>query len=348
MTCALDTGGRHRNGPAVTVLAGGVGGARFVTGLREHCRATWPDGRGGTTAAITVIVNTGDDLWLAGLRVTPDLDSLMYALGGVNDEARGWGRSGESERVSAELTAYGIGRPWFTLGDLDLGTHIARTALLREGLPLSAVTDRLSERWKVGVRLLPMTDSEVETQVVIENPDEPGSETSMHFQEWWVRHRAAPRALRFVQPGVERAVPAPGVTAAIEDADVVLLAPSNPVVSIGTILGVPGVRAALVSTRAPVVGISPIIGGAVVRGMADACLQAIGVATAADAVALHYGARRSGGLLDGWLIDSVDAATLERIASTGIRSVARPLWMTSSTASGVIAADALELAGRVT
>src|SRR5919202_1547549 len=128
----------------IVVLAGGVGGARFVRGLRAARRSDPAD--------ITVIANTGDDLWLAGLRVAPDLDSLMYALAGVNDEGRGWGRAGESERVSAELAAYGVGWPLFTLGDLDLGTHIARTALLREGLPLSAVVERLTARWPLGVR----------------------------------------------------------------------------------------------------------------------------------------------------------------------------------------------------
>jgi LPPG:FO 2-phospho-L-lactate transferase len=133
----------------VVVLAGGVGGARFVRGLRAHLAGS---------AEITVVANTGDDMWLAGLRITPDLDSILYALAGVNDTERGWGRAGETERVAAELTAFGVGWPWFTLGDLDLGTHIARTALLREGLPLSAVTARLAARWPIGVRLLPATD----------------------------------------------------------------------------------------------------------------------------------------------------------------------------------------------
>jgi LPPG:FO 2-phospho-L-lactate transferase len=328
--------------PRLVVLAGGVGGAKFVRGLRAHCRATWPDGAGGSTASVTVVANTGDDLWLAGLRVTPDLDSLMYALAGVNDEQRGWGRAGESERVSAELTAYGVGWPWFTLGDLDLGTHIARTALLREGLPLTAVTERLTARWPLGVRLLPMSDDEVETHVVVEEP--PGTLRSLHFEEWWVRTRAALPALRFEQQGVESARPAAGVLEAIAAADVVLLAPSNPVVSIGTILGVPGIREALVATPAPVVGVSPIIGGGAVRGMADACLNAIGVAVTAEAVGLHYGGRRDGGLLDGWLVDPVDSAAVGALAAAGIRAAPEPLWMTDETESARIAAAALALA----
>jgi LPPG:FO 2-phospho-L-lactate transferase len=329
-------------GPRLVVLAGGVGGAKFVRGLRAHARATWPDGKGGTTADITVVVNTGDDLWLAGLRVTPDLDSLMYALAGVNDDQRGWGRAGETERVSAELSAYGVGWPWFTLGDLDLGTHIARTALLREGLPLSAVTDRLAARWALGVRLLPMSDDEVETHVVVEEP--PGTESTLHFEEWWVRTRAVLPAVRFEQHGVESARPGAGVLEAIAGADVLLIAPSNPVVSIGTILGVPGIRKAVAAASAPTVGVSPIIGGAAVRGMADACLRAIGVATSAEAVARHYGARRAGGLLDGWLVDPVDAAAVDALAASGIRTAAEPLWMTDERESARIAAAALALA----
>jgi LPPG:FO 2-phospho-L-lactate transferase len=328
-------------GPRIVVLAGGVGGAKFVRGLRAHCRTQWPDGSGGTTSAITVIVNTGDDLWLAGLRVTPDLDSLLYALAGVNDEQRGWGRAGESERVSAELAAFGVGWPWFTLGDLDLGTHIARTSLLREGLPLSAVTERLAARWPLGVRLLPATDDEVETHVVVEVD---GTRQELHFEEWWVRTRAALPALGFRQAGVAEAAPAPGVLEALATADVVLLAPSNPVVSVGTILGIPGIRDAVSAAPAPVVGISPIIGGAVVRGMADACLAAIGVETSAAAVARHYGGRRTGGLLDGWLVDQVDADAVPVLAAEGIRAAAAPLWMTDDTASAEIAGAALRLA----
>ncbi len=315
----------------IVVLAGGVGGARFVRGLRALAR------RSAVPTEITVVANTGDDLWLAGLRVTPDLDSLMYALAGVNDDERGWGRKGESERVSAELTAYGVGWTWFTLGDLDLGTHIARSALLKEGLPLSAVVERLSARWPLGVRLLPATDQEVETHVVT-------AEGELHFEEWWVRTRAALPALGFVQRGVESATAAPGVREAILAADVVLLAPSNPVVSIGTVLGIPGIREALRETAAPVVGLSPVIGGSVVRGMADACLTAIGVATDAAAIARHYGARSAGGVLDGWLVDEVDAASAAALEADGIRTRAVPLWMTDDDATALMATAALTLA----
>ncbi|MET0784477.1 MAG: 2-phospho-L-lactate transferase CofD family protein, partial [Leifsonia flava] len=189
----------------ITILAGGVGGARFTRGLLAHLRTADP------SASVTVVANTGDDLWLAGLRVCPDLDSIMYTLGGANDDERGWGRKGESERVSAELAAYGVGWPWFTLGDLDLGTHIARSAWLREGLPLSEATARLAVRWNLGMSLLPATDDEVETIVTVAADDDGSSPTvEMHFEEWWVRLRASRPALAFTQRNVAASRPAPG------------------------------------------------------------------------------------------------------------------------------------------
>jgi LPPG:FO 2-phospho-L-lactate transferase len=261
----------------------------------------------------------------------------MYTLAGENDEERGWGRVGETERVSAELRAYGVGWPWFTLGDLDIGTHLTRSHYLREGMPLSAATDLITARWNLGAHLVPATDDEVETHVVT-------AQGSMHFQEWWTRHRAALPALAFEYRGVDAAGPAPGVVEALETADVILVAPSNPVVSIGPIVAIPGVRAALLASPAPIVGVSPIINGAVVRGMADACLTAIGVDTAADAVALHYGARSAGGLLDAWLVDSSDAGRVELVETAGIRAAAVPLWMRDPDSSAQVARDALALA----
>lgn len=316
----------------ITVLAGGVGGSRFALGVREWMRQR------AAGDELTVVANTGDDLWLTGLRITPDLDSLLYALAGVNDTERGWGRAGETERVSAELTAFGVGWPWFTLGDLDLGTHIARTALLREGMPLHAVVERLAARWDLGARLLPATDDEVETHVRLSDG------TAPHFEEWWVRLRAQVPAVGFEQRGVDTARPAPGVLDAIRDADLVLLAPSNPVVSIGTILGIPGIADAVRATAAPVVGLSPVIGGAVLRGMADACLAAIGVETSADAVARHYGSRATGGVLDGWLVDTADSALVPGIEQAGIRSLAVPLYMTDPATTARMVQEAVDLA----
>jgi LPPG:FO 2-phospho-L-lactate transferase len=324
----------------ITVLSGGVGGARFLRGVRAHVRDAFRDGAGGSTASVTAIVNTGDDMWLSALRISPDLDSITYTLAGENDEERGWGRIGETERVSGELRAFGIGWPWFTLGDLDIGTHLARTSMLRDGLTLAAATDRITSRWPLGVHLIPVTNDEVETHVVVDGG------TRMHFQEWWTRHRATLVAREFVQQNVATATPAPGVLEAIESADVVLLAPSNPVVSIGTVLGIPGIRDAVRSTPASVVGVSPIIGGAVVRGMADACLTTIGVATAADAVALHYGPRASGGVLDAWLLAEEDAALAPAVEAAGIRASVVPLWMRDTETSAALAAAALAAASR--
>lgn len=325
----------------ITVLSGGVGGARFTRGLLALLRGRLPDGAGGTTAQVTVVANTGDDLWLHGVRVCPDLDTLMYTLGGEIHEEQGWGRRDESRRVSDDLAAYGLGWEWFTLGDLDLATHLARTELLLSGIPLSAVTTRLAQRWNPGVTLLPMTDEEVETAV------ETVDGQTMHFEEWWVLHRAGIPARRFVQTGVQQARPAPGVVEALAGADVVVLPPSNPVVSVGTILGVPGVREALRATSAPVVGVSPVIGGAPVRGMADACLRAIGVETAADAVARHYGRRSDGGVLDAWLVDDADAAVVEPLRAEGWRAESAPTLMTDVSATAAIAARTLALVDRL-
>jgi LPPG:FO 2-phospho-L-lactate transferase len=306
----------------ITVLAGGVGGARFLRGLK----AAAPD------AEITVIGNTGDDISLFGLHVSPDLDTVMYTLGGGISEEQGWGRAGETFTVLHELAAYGAGPGWFGLGDRDFATHIVRTSMLADGIPLSAVTRSLAERWQPGVTLLPMTDDRVETHVRL------GDGPTVHFQEWWVRLHAEVPAAQILFTGAETATPAPGVLEAIAAADCVLLPPSNPVVSVGAILAVPGIAEAVCAKT--VVGVSPIIGGAPVRGMADACLTAIGVETTAAAVAAHYGA----GLLDGWLVDDQDKAAADDPALTGIAVRALPLLMTDLAASAEIARAALALA----
>jgi len=320
---------------SITVLAGGVGGAKFVGGVRALAARRDLD--------ITVVANTGDDLWLTGLRVCPDLDSIMYALGGANDTVRGWGRADESERVSAELTAYGVGWPWFTLGDLDLGTHIARSAMLRDGLSLTEATSRLAARWDLGVTLLPATDDEVETHVEFVGAS--GAVETCHFEEWWVKYRASVPARRFVQRGIEHARASEAALRAVTGADVVLVAPSNPVVSIGTILNLPGMREALESTPAPVIGLSPIIGGRPVRGMADHCLAAIGVETSAEAVGRHYGARATGGVIDGWLVDEVDAQAAAPLGAEGLPTRVVPLWMTDDSTTAEMVVAALDLAG---
>jgi len=319
----------------ITALAGGVGGARFLRGLRAHLDRT-PTLSDST---ITVIGNTGDDISLFGLRVCPDLDTFMYTLGGAVDEGQGWGRADETHSVQGELAAYGSQPQWFGLGDRDFGTHIARSQWLGQGLSLSEVTARLCARWGLpdrGVTLLPMSDSPVETHVVLDGEGE-GPGRAVHFQEWWVRMRAAAPARTFVAVGMDRAAAAPGVLESLRDADVIVLPPSNPVVSIGIILGVPGVRDALRHSTAPVVGVSPLISGAPVRGHADACLSAIGLESTTQAVAGLYA-----DFLDGWLIDDVDAAGVGFAPRLEVQ--ARPLWMRDLETAADIAGAALDLA----
>jgi LPPG:FO 2-phospho-L-lactate transferase len=316
----------------IVALAGGIGGARFLQGLRH----VEPD------SEITAVVNTGDDITLHGLRVCPDLDTVMYTLGGGISTDRGWGRQDETFVVREELSAYGVGPAWFGLGDRDLATHLVRTQMLDAGYPLSQVTAALCQRWTPGVHLLPMSDNRVETHVVTEVPGV--GRQAIHFQEWWIRYGAKLPAERIIGVGAEQSSPAPGVLDAIAKADVLLLPPSNPVVSIGTILAVPGIRDALVSAPAPLVGVSPIVGGAPVRGMADACLAAIGVEVSAEAVGRHYGARSGAGsgdgLLDAWLVDTSDGdATVP-----DVEVAVRPLLMPDLPAAAALAGAALELA----
>ena len=326
----------------VTVLVGGVGGARFLLGARELFGATpfppLPDAPAGDHE-ITAIVNVGDDAWMHGVRICPDLDTCMYTLGGGIDPERGWGRRDETWNAKEELAAYGADPDWFGLGDRDLATHLIRTQMLDAGFRLSDVTAALCRRWNPGVRLLPVTDDRHETHVVIAKPDGAEDErVAIHFQEWWVRHRAQIPTFGFAQVGSDDTTPAPGVLDAIAEADVVLLAPSNPVVSIGAIVSVPGMRSALRSTKAKVVGISPVIDNRPLRGMADECLSVIGVETSAEAIAAHYGARSGNGILDGWLIADGDRASVD-----GIAIGSAPLLMTdpAATAQMIRAAWAL-------
>lgn len=314
----------------LTALAGGVGGARFIRGLLHHLRS-----RSDGPHTLTVIGNTGDDITLFGLRVCPDLDTLLYTLGGGIHEGQGWGRVDESFTVQGELKAYGANPQWFGLGDKDFGTHIVRSQWLGQGQTLSEVVTRLALRWGLpdqGVTLLPMTDTPVETHVVVEQD---GEQRAIHFQEWWVRHQAAIPAQRFVVAGMSQATAAPGVLDAIRQADLVILPPSNPVVSIGIILSVPGVREALRGTTAPVVGVCPLVGGAPVRGHADACLDAIGVPVTPDGVAGLYA-----DFLDGWLVDKADESSVTT-SDLAIRAV--PLLMSDLEATAEMASVAVEL-----
>jgi LPPG:FO 2-phospho-L-lactate transferase len=331
----------------ITVLSGGVGGATFLQGLLHGARHGLLPGV-DRDAEVTVIANTADDIWLHGLKVCPDLDTVMYTLGDGIDVERGWGRRDETWNAKEELAAYGVEPTWFGLGDRDLATHLVRTQMLDAGYALSDVTVALCRRWLApvhggGVRLLPMTDDRVETHIAIADADAPSGRRVVHFQEYWVRLHAAVPAESVVVIGLDDSKPGPGVVDAITDADLMIIPPSNPVVSVGTILGVPGVREALVATAAPVVGLSPIVGGTHVRGMAHQLLTSIGVAVTAGAVGVHYGARSSGGVLDGWLVDTVDADDVISVRSAGLRCEAVPLLMTSPEATAEMAAAAVSL-----
>ncbi|OBG29486.1 2-phospho-L-lactate transferase [Mycobacterium sp. 852002-51057_SCH5723018] len=326
----------------VTVLVGGVGGARFLLGVQQLLglgqfqTQQRPD---ANSHELTAVVNVGDDAWIHGLRVCPDLDTCMYTLGGGVDPQRGWGHRDETWHALEELAAYGVQPDWFQLGDRDLGTHLVRTQMLHAGYPLSQITAALCDRWQPGARLLPATDDRCETHAVITDPAD-DSRRAIHFQEWWVRYRAQVPTQSFAFVGAENASAATEVVQAIADADVILLAPSNPVVSVGAILAVPGIRGALRAATAPVVGYSPIIGGKPLRGMADACLSVIGVESTAAAVGRHYGARAATGILDCWLIHEGDSADIEGVAVHAVQ-----LLMSDPKATAEMVSAGLKLAG---
>jgi LPPG:FO 2-phospho-L-lactate transferase len=333
----------------VTVLAGGVGGARFLLGVQQllglgrfasqYAPACRGPSRPDCGAELTAIVNIGDDAWMHGLRICPDLDTCMYTLGGGVDTRRGWGHRGETWHAKEELTRYGVQPDWFDLGDRDLATHLVRSQMLRAGYPLSQVTAALCNRWRPGARLLPASDDRCETHVVVTDPAD-GNRRAIHFQEWWVRYHAQVPTHSFAFVGAENARAAVEVENAIADTDIVLVAPSNPVVSIGAILAVPGIRGALRSTAAPVVGYSPIIGAKSLRGMACECLDVVGVQSTAEAVGRHFGARTGTGILDCWLIHQDDRAEIDGVA---VRSI--PLLMTDPNATAHMVSAGLELAG---
>jgi LPPG:FO 2-phospho-L-lactate transferase len=322
----------------ITVLSGGVGGARFLQGLLRLVART------GSNTEVTVVANTGDDIWVHGLKVCPDLDTVMYTLGDGIDTERGWGRREETWHAKDELAAYGVEPTWFGLGDRDLATHLVRTQMLDAGFPLSQVTEALCKRWQPGVTLLPMTDDRTETHVVVDDPE--GHRRAIHFQEYWVRYRADVPASEIVVIGLDESSPAPGVVESIAGADLVIVPPSNPIVSVGPILGVPGVREAVRATAAPVVGLSGIVGGDHVHGMARQVLGIRGLEVSAAGVAEHYGARSAGGMLDGWLVDTVDAGLVPRIEATGMACRAVPLMMTDHDATADMAAAAVDLVRR--
>ena len=309
----------------VAALAGGIGGGKFLRGL---VRVVPPSN-------VTAVVNTGDDVVMHGLHVSPDLDSVTYWLGDAFDRERGWGRRGETFRSNEELRAFDPGLAWFGLGDLDLATHLFRTSLLSSGSSLSEVTARISARFGVAARLLPMSDEPVTTRIIVVAD---GEELDLHFQEYWVRRGARDEVKAVRYEGAASARPAPGVLEAIDAADVVVLCPSNPVASIGPILSVPGVREALARRRNRVVGISGIVGGAPLVGMADKLMPAAGVEVTAAGAADCYR-----GLLGAWVVDEADRGLVPRIEADGVRVGVTDSIMTGDAKAEALARSALGL-----
>ncbi|MEX2325027.1 MAG: 2-phospho-L-lactate transferase [Nitriliruptoraceae bacterium] len=304
------------------VFAGGIGAARFLRGLTA---AVGP-------AAVTAIVNVGDDIEHLGLRICPDLDSITYWLSGSVHPEQQWGRADERFTVAEELDRFGH-PSWFTLGDRDLAVHLHRTYRLGQGASLTTVTAEIVEAFGLQLTLLPATDDRVETRIHTADGRDLG------FQEYWVRERARPPVARVELHGAENAHASEAVLAAIEQADAIILAPSNPVVSIGTILDIAPIRTAIQSSAAPVVGVSPIISGRVVRGMADRLLPAIGVDVSASGVAAFYRA-----LLDGWILDNHDADQIQQVEALGIRCVATNTLMDELDIASELAQTCLSLA----
>lgn len=306
----------------VTVLAGGVGAARFLQGVVQALR---PE-------EVTAIVNTGDDVEFHGLHVSPDIDIVMYTLAGLVDEAKGWGIAGDTFACQDFLGLLGE-ETWFRLGDRDLATCLHRTNLLRAGLTISEVTERLRRGLGVGVRLLPMSDDPLRTQIV--TPD-----GLLAFQEYFVKRGQREEVREVRLQGIERARPAPGVLEAIHQADAVLVAPSNPFVSIGTILAVPGIREALRARRSCTVAVSPIIGGAAVKGPADRMLRSMGVEPSAYGVATLYP-----DFVGTFIVDEVDARLAPRVRELGMQAVVAPTLMVGLPEKRALAMVALRAAG---
>lgn len=290
----------------ITVLSGGVGAARLLSGLQQIHR---PDD-------ITAVVNVGDDLELHGLSISPDLDTVTYTLAGAIDTERGWGLGGETWQAMQSLGRLG-GEAWFSLGDRDLGTHLYRTGRLHAGVTLTEVTAEIASGFGVGVRLLPVSNDPLRTQVTVADPDPAGGDPVVHeisFQRYFVErsHGVPVTAVRF--DGATGARPAPGVLAAIGDAERVVIAPSNPIVSIDPVLAVPGVREAIQARRPDVVAVSPIIAGAALKGPADRLMTELGLEASVVGIA-HYYADLAGTLV----IDEADADRAAAVEATGMR-----------------------------
>ena len=305
----------------VTALAGGIGAGKFLRGLVRALPAE----------DLTVVINTADDRAFHGLWVSPDIDSVTYWLAGIMDRERGWGLADETFRTSERLRQLGAEDSWFGLGDKDMATHIQRTRRISEGATLSEITLELASAHGVEARLLPMSDEPVATMIMT-----PMGE--LDFQEYWVRRGAADEVVSVSYRGASEARPTPGVIEAVATADLVIVCPSNPVASIFPILAVPGIRDAVAARRNRVVGVSPIVGGAPVRGMADKLLPVMGYGVTASEAARCYE-----GLLAGWVMDERDAGLAADIEALGIRVGVADTMMTDDEAAERIARTALGL-----
>ena len=305
-------------------LAGGVGAARFLAGL---VRVVAP-------GDLVVVGNTGDDDEFHGLSVCPDLDSVTYTLAGASNRELGWGLAGETFASLDALARYGVDT-WFRLGDRDLATHLFRTERLHSGAPLSVVTAEITAAWGLGLRLIPMSDDPVRTRITVREPG--GGTRELHMQEWFVREHAEPPVTAVRYEGADTARPAPGVLEAIEAADTIVICPSNPVISIAPILAVPGIRKALVARRDRVVGISPIVGGAPVRGPADRLMGPLGIEVSCVGVARAYAP-----FCSTLLIDTLDGHRAAEVEATGVRAVVADTVMHSPEIAAALARHALE------
>jgi LPPG:FO 2-phospho-L-lactate transferase len=308
-------------------LSGGVGAGKFLRGLERVVG----DG------ALTIVVNTGDDVSIHGLHVSPDIDSVTYWLAGVSDRDRGWGREGETFRATTELRdRFDAPDAWFNLGDLDLATHLFRAQILAEGGSLSEATRRIAERFGLTSRLVPMSDDPIVTR--IDAVDEAGRPLDLHLQEYWVRRGARDhvQAVRYERAPDSR--PAPGVLEALTEAEAVVICPSNPVASIGPILAVPGVSDAVALRRSSVVGVSPIVGGTPLRGMADKLLPVAGADVSAVGAAGYYR-----GLLSGWVIDERDRHLAPAVKALGLRVAVTDTIMDDDAKATALARTALDL-----
>ena len=306
----------------IVVLAGGVGAARFLEGVVQVVPAS----------EVTAIVNTGDDISMHGLYISPDVDIVTYTLAGIIEESQGWGIRGDTTATMAMLGRLG-GDTWFKLGDQDLAVHIRRTQRMGEGATLAEVADEIRQSLGVAPHILPMSNDRVSTYIV--TPD-----GGMHFQHFLVQRHAQDEVLGVEFRGAEAARPAPGVLEAIAAAEVILVAPSNPIVSVGTILAVPGIRAAIEQASAPVIGVSPIVGGAPIKGPATPLMRASGYEVSARGVAECYR-----GLVDGMVIDQVDAALAPAIEALGMRVAVVDTIMRGPQEKRALAQAAIDLAG---